>query len=54
VDVCTGPISYEGNAAIQTDIDNLKSALRGLPHEEAFMPAIAPSYIFATPRRSAP
>jgi 5-methyltetrahydropteroyltriglutamate--homocysteine methyltransferase len=48
VDVCTGPISYKGKAAIQTDIDNLKSALRGLPHEEVFMPAIAPSYIFAT------
>jgi 5-methyltetrahydropteroyltriglutamate--homocysteine methyltransferase len=48
VDVCTGPISYTGKAAIQTDIDNLKSALRGLPHEEVFMPATAPSYIFAT------
>ena len=48
VDVCTGPISYKGQALIQTDIDNLKSALKGLPHEEVFMPAIAPSYIFAT------
>jgi 5-methyltetrahydropteroyltriglutamate--homocysteine methyltransferase len=48
VDVCTGPVSYKGQAAIQADIENLKSALKGLPHEEVFMPAIAPSYIFAT------
>ena len=48
VDVCTGPVRYKGQAAIQTDIDNLKGALKGLPHEEVFMPAIAPSYIFAT------
>ena len=48
VDVCTGPVSYKGHAAIRTDIDNLKTALKGLPHEDVFMPAIAPSYIFAT------
>jgi 5-methyltetrahydropteroyltriglutamate--homocysteine methyltransferase len=48
VDVCTGPVSYKGRAAIRTDIENLKAALTGLPHEEVFMPAIAPSYIFAT------
>jgi 5-methyltetrahydropteroyltriglutamate--homocysteine methyltransferase len=48
IDVCTGPVSYKGRAAVQADIDNLKVALKGLPHEEVFMPAIAPSYIFAT------
>src|SRR5437899_539455 len=48
VDVCTGPVSYKGHAAVRTDIDNLRNALKGLPHEEVFMPAIAPSYIFAT------
>ena len=48
IDVCTGPISYKGQTAIQTDIQTLKTALKGLPHEEVFMPAIAPSYIFAT------
>jgi 5-methyltetrahydropteroyltriglutamate--homocysteine methyltransferase len=48
VDVCTGPVSYKGRAAIRTDIENLKAALTGLPHEEVFLPAIAPSYIFAT------
>ena len=48
VDICTGPISYKGHAAVQADIENLKAALQGLPHEEVFMPAIAPSYISAT------
>jgi 5-methyltetrahydropteroyltriglutamate--homocysteine methyltransferase len=48
IDVCTGPVRYKGRAIVQTDIDNLKSALKGLPHEEVFMPAIAPSYIYAT------
>src|SRR5262245_4187344 len=40
VDVCTGPVSYKGQAVVQADIDTLKSALKGLPHEEVFMPAI--------------
>jgi 5-methyltetrahydropteroyltriglutamate--homocysteine methyltransferase len=48
VDVCTGPVSYKGHAAVQTDIETLRDALKGLPHEEVFMPAIAPSYIFST------
>jgi 5-methyltetrahydropteroyltriglutamate--homocysteine methyltransferase len=48
IDVCTGPVSYKGHTAVQTDIENLKNALEGLPHEEVFMPAIAPSYIAAT------
>jgi 5-methyltetrahydropteroyltriglutamate--homocysteine methyltransferase len=48
IDVCTGPVSYKGRAAVQADIDNLNVALKGRPHEEVFMPAIAPSYIFAT------
>jgi len=48
IDVCTGPVSYKGRAAVQADIENLRAAFKGLPHEEIFMPAIAPSYIFAT------
>ena len=48
INVCTGPVRYTGRAAIRTDIENLKAALEGLPHEEVFMPAIAPSYLFAT------
>jgi 5-methyltetrahydropteroyltriglutamate--homocysteine methyltransferase len=41
--VCTGPVSYRGQAAIKKDIENLKAALYGLTTEEAFMPAVAPS-----------
>lgn len=40
---CTGPITYIGQEALQRDIDNLKSAVRGLKHEDVFMPAVAPS-----------
>ena len=40
--VCTGPISYRGQEAIRTDIDNLKSALAGVQVAEAFMPAVSP------------
>jgi 5-methyltetrahydropteroyltriglutamate--homocysteine methyltransferase len=40
--MCTGPVSYTGQAAVQTDIANLKAALAGLPVEEAFMAAISP------------
>ncbi len=48
VDTCTGPVSYRGHEAVQTDIDNLKGALKGQPYEDIFMPAIASSYIAAT------
>lgn len=41
--VCTGPIRYKGQALIQRDIANLKSAVANQPHEGVFMPAIAPS-----------
>src|SRR3954451_21095093 len=41
--VCTGPVSYKGLAALQTDIANLKAALDGQRYEEAFMPAVSPS-----------
>jgi len=43
--VCTGPITYKGQQALQTDIANLKAALRGLSVEEAFMPATSPTNI---------
>lgn len=39
---CTGPVSYTGQAAVQADIENLKSALQGVAVEEAFMPATSP------------
>jgi len=41
--VCSGPISYKGMAALQQDIATLKEAVAGVPHEEAFMPAVSPS-----------
>jgi 5-methyltetrahydropteroyltriglutamate--homocysteine methyltransferase len=43
--VCTGPITYKGQAALRTDIDNLTAALQGLKTEEAFMPSTSPTNI---------
>ncbi len=40
--VCTGPITYTGQAAIQRDIANLKAALEGLDVTEVFMPSAGP------------
>ena len=40
---CTGPVSYRGQEALRRDLDNLKAALAGLPCEEVFVPAVAPS-----------
>jgi 5-methyltetrahydropteroyltriglutamate--homocysteine methyltransferase len=42
---CTGPVSYKGQALVQTDIDNLKAAIKGADVTEAFLPAISPSSI---------
>ncbi len=43
--VCTGPIKYQGHAAVQSDIENFKAALAGANPEEAFIPAVAPGTI---------
>jgi 5-methyltetrahydropteroyltriglutamate--homocysteine methyltransferase len=43
--MCTGPITYRGTAAVQTDIANFKAALEGQRFEEAFVPAVAPGTI---------
>ena len=43
--VCTGPITYRGQEAVQTDIANFKAALEGINPEEAFIPAVAPGTI---------
>lgn len=40
--VCTGPISYVGQASVARDIDNLKAAMSQVEAVEAFMPASAP------------
>ncbi len=47
-DICTGPVSYKGRAAVQTDIANLKAAVAGRAHEDVFVPAIASSYVAST------
>ena len=44
---CTGPVSYQGHAQVQADIENLKAALAGVSVEEAFIPAISPANIEA-------
>jgi 5-methyltetrahydropteroyltriglutamate--homocysteine methyltransferase len=41
--VCTGPVSYVGEAELKTDIANLKTALNDHAAEEAFITAISPS-----------
>jgi 5-methyltetrahydropteroyltriglutamate--homocysteine methyltransferase len=44
--VCTGPVSYQGEEALRSDIENLKAALAGAKHAAAaFMPAVAPSFV---------
>jgi 5-methyltetrahydropteroyltriglutamate--homocysteine methyltransferase len=43
---CTGPVTYVGQARLQTDIDNLTSAMRAAPPgTEAFMTAASPGVI---------
>src|SRR6185437_7256451 len=41
--VCSGPITYVGQAELQADIDNLKTALEESGAGEGFMTAISPS-----------
>jgi 5-methyltetrahydropteroyltriglutamate--homocysteine methyltransferase len=40
---CTGPIKYTGQAIVQHDIANLKTALAGAGAEEAFVTAVSPA-----------
>lgn len=43
--VCTGPVKYRGEAAVQRDIKNIKAAAKaaGIPDDHVFLPATAPS-----------
>jgi 5-methyltetrahydropteroyltriglutamate--homocysteine methyltransferase len=43
--VCTGPVTYRGEAPLKRDIDNVKAAAAaaGVPLEHVFLPATAPS-----------
>jgi 5-methyltetrahydropteroyltriglutamate--homocysteine methyltransferase len=47
IETCTGPVSYKGEPMVKRDLDNLKAALKGQPHEEVFVPAISAPYIYA-------
>jgi 5-methyltetrahydropteroyltriglutamate--homocysteine methyltransferase len=43
--VCVGPITYTGQKELARDIDNFKSALKGVKVEEAFLPVAAPASV---------
>ena len=43
--VCTGPITYQGQAAVQSDIATFRAALAGMSPAETFIPAVAPGTI---------
>jgi 5-methyltetrahydropteroyltriglutamate--homocysteine methyltransferase len=43
--ICTGPITYTGQAEVQRDIDNFKAALKGAKVEEGFLPVAAPASV---------
>jgi len=43
--VCTGPIRYIGQEAIQTEIANFKAALAGVEVDEAFMCSVSPGWL---------
>jgi len=45
--VCVGPIAYTGRAALQTDIDNFRAALKDVDVAEGFLPAAAPGMVSA-------
>ena len=41
--VCTGPVTYVGREALETDLANLKSGLEGQKYEEVFVSAANPA-----------
>jgi 5-methyltetrahydropteroyltriglutamate--homocysteine methyltransferase len=43
--LCTGPVKYIGQKALQTDIENLKAALKGKSVVDVFMPAVSPGQV---------
>jgi 5-methyltetrahydropteroyltriglutamate--homocysteine methyltransferase len=43
--VCTGPITYKGQALVEADLATFKKSLEGLPFAEAFVPAVGPGTI---------
>jgi 5-methyltetrahydropteroyltriglutamate--homocysteine methyltransferase len=43
--ICVGPIKYTGQAELQRDIDNFRTALKDVNVEEAFLPVAAPASV---------
>ena len=43
--ICTGPISYSGQAELNRDIENFKAALGKVRTEDAFLPVAAPASV---------
>ena len=44
---CVGPLRYTGHAALQRDIDNLKTAMKTAGAKRGFLPVAAPASAFA-------
>ena len=42
---CTSPLTYKGQAELKTELDNLKSALKGVDAADVFVPCISPANI---------
>jgi 5-methyltetrahydropteroyltriglutamate--homocysteine methyltransferase len=42
---CTAPLTYKGKAQLETDLDNLKNALKGVNAADVFVPCISPANI---------
>jgi 5-methyltetrahydropteroyltriglutamate--homocysteine methyltransferase len=49
--VCVGPLSYIGQDAIRTDIENFKTALTAAGVEEGFMTSVAPGSAYRIPNQ---
>ena len=43
--ICNAPVSYQGQTAVQMDIENLQTACAGVKLEESFITAVAPGSI---------
>lgn len=43
--ICTGPISYTGQEALQRDIDNMKNAMAAAGSKEGFLPVASPTSV---------
>src|SRR5439155_21932041 len=46
--VCTAPVTYRGQEAVQRDIANLKAAVSAAGAGEAFMPSVAVATVAAS------